>query len=348
MTAVRLHGPRDMRLEQIPHPGSPGLGQALLRITTVGVCGSDLHLYKDARIGSEAVQSPFILGHEFAAVVEAVGPESRDGFDRPLLPGMRVAVDPAVPCWRCERCQHGQPNLCRRLHFCGTYPDQGSLCQWMHMPARCCFPLPDAVDDTAGAMLEPLGIALHTVDLARIKVGHSVAILGAGCIGLLILQLAKLSGAAPIFISDKFPWRLTLAKKYGAIPLNCDEVDQAKAVLQATDGRGVDIAIEAAWADQSVQTAAEMLCYGGRLVIAGISEDDQLRIQHSTVRRKGADIRLVRRMKNTYPRTLHLAESGAVDLQTMITHRFPLAKTPEAYALNLGYRDKVIKIMIEV
>ncbi|MBN1217392.1 MAG: alcohol dehydrogenase catalytic domain-containing protein [Anaerolineae bacterium] len=348
MTAVRLHGPSDMRVEQISHPGPPGPGEVLLRITTVGVCGSDLHMYKDARIGDDLVQSPVMLGHEFAAVVEEVGPEARDGFDHPLTPGMRVAVDPAEPCWRCEMCEQGHPNLCLRLIFHGTYPGQGSLCQWMHMPARCCFPLSTAVDDTAGAMLEPLGIAIHTVDLARPKVAKSVAIVGAGCIGLLILQLAKLSGATPIFISDKFPWRLELAEKYGAIPINCDEVDQAKEVLKATNGRGVDVAIEAAWADHSVQAAADMLSFGGRLVIAGISEDDRLTLQHSTVRRKGTDIRLVRRMKHTYPRALTLATSGMVDLHTLVTHRFPLGKTPEAYELNLAYRDKVIKIMIEV
>ena len=348
VTAVRLHGPSDMRVEQIPHPGPPGPGEVLLQVTTVRVCGSDLHSYKDARIGDDVIQSPFILGHEFAAVVEEVGSEAQDGLDQPLSPGMRVTADPADPCWRCEMCEQGHPNLCLRLHFHGTYPDQGSLVQWMLMPARCCFPLSDSIDDTGAAMLEPLGIAIHTLDLARIKVANSVAILGAGCIGLLTLQLAKLSGAEPIFISDKFPWRLALAEKYGGIPINCDEVDQAEEVLKATNGRGVDIAIEAAWSDHSIQAAADMLCYGGRMVIAGISEDDQLTVRHSIVRRKGLDMRLVRRMKNTYPRALRLAESGIVDLHSLISHRFPLEKTPEAYAMNLDYQDNVVKIMIDL
>ena len=348
MTAVRLHGPSDMRVEQIPYPGPPGPGEVLLNVKTVGICGSDLHSYKDARIGDIVVQEPLILGHEFAAVVEEVGPEARDGLNQPLVPGMRVAVDPGQPCRRCEMCEQGHPNLCHRLHFCGTYPDQGSLCQWMHMPARTCFPLPASIDNTGGAMLEPLGIAIHSVDLARIRVANSVAILGTGCIGLMILQLARLSGADPIFISDKFPWRLELAQEYEAIPINCDEVDPAQEVLKATGGRGVDVAIEAAWTDHSVQQAADMLRLGGRMVIAGISENDQLTFQHSTVRRKGLTIRLVRRMKNTYPRALHLAESGLVDLHRMISHRFPLAKTPEAFALNAAYEDRVVKIVIDV
>ncbi len=348
MTAVRLHGPSDMRVEQIPRPGPPGPGKVLLRVTTTCICGSDLHSYKDARIGDVAIQEPLILGHEFAGVVEAVGPEALDGNFQPLLPGTRVAVDPAQPCWHCEMCEQGHPNLCHHLHFCGSYPDHGSLRQWMHMPARTCFPIPDSMDDVTAALLEPLGIAMHAVDLARIRVANSVAILGAGAIGLTILQLARLSGAMPIFISDKFSWRLALAEKLGGIPLNCDEVDPVQAVREATNGHGVDVAIEAAWADHSVQQAAEMIRLGGRLVIVGISEDDKLVFRHSTVRRKGVTIRLARRMKHTYPRSMRLVERGRVDLLQMVSHRFPLEKTPEAFALNAAYEDGVIKAVIEM
>lgn len=348
MTAVRLHGPSDLRVEQLPHPGPPDPGDVLLRVTAVGICGSDLHSYKDGRIGDSVLESPLILGHEFAGVVEAVGDDNIGGDFKPLSPGMRVAVDPAQPCWRCEMCERGHPNLCHNLHFCGAYPDHGSLCQWMHMPARTCFPVPDTIDDAGAALLEPLGIAVHAVDLAKLKVANSVAILGAGCIGLSILQLVKLSGAQPIFISDKFPWRLAAAEKFGAIPINCDTVDPVAAVLEATGGLGVDVAIEAAWADHSVQQAAEMVCLGGRMVIVGISEEDKLELTHSTVRRKGVTIRLARRMKHTYPRSVRLVESGTVDLNSMVSHRFPLEQTPEAFALNLAYRDDVVKIVIDV
>jgi L-iditol 2-dehydrogenase len=348
MTAGRLHGPADLRVEQIPHPGPPGPDQVLLRVTAVGVCGSDLHTYKDGGIGDAIVQSPLILGHEFAGVIEAVGEDNIGGDFKPLSPGMRVAVDPAQPCWRCEMCEQGHPNLCHRLHFCGSYPDQGSLCQWMRMPARACFPVSDKIDDASAALLEPLGIAIHAVDLAKIRVADSVAILGAGCVGLSILQLVKLSGAQPIFISDKFPWRLAVAERWGAIPINCDEVDPAQAVRQATGGHGVDVAIEAAWADHSVQQAADMLRLGGRMVIVGISEDDRIVLNHSSVRRKGLTIRMARRMKHTYPRAIKLLESGAVDLCGLVSHHFPLPESPQAFALNVAYKDNVVKIVIDV
>lgn len=348
MTAVRLHGPRDLRVDRVAWPGLPGPGQVLLRVTAVGICGSDLHSYKDGRIGDNILATPLTLGHEFAGVVEAVGPESFSGDFEALQPGMRVAVDPAQPCWRCPMCEQGHPNLCHHLHFCGSYPDEGSLSQWLRMPARACFPVPESIDDAHAALLEPLGIAVHAVDLAKIQVGNSVAILGAGCIGLSILTLARLSGAQPIFVSDKFPWRLALAEELGAIPINCDDTDPVRVVQEATQGEGVDVAIEAAWADHSVQQAAEMARLGGRLVIVGISEDDRLTFKHSTVRRKGLTIRLARRMKHTYPRSIRLVESGLVDMTPMISHRFPLAQTPQAFAMNAAYQDEVVKVVIEV
>ncbi len=167
---------------------------ALLRITAVGICGSDLHTYIDGRIGDAVVTTPLILGHEFGGVVEAVGPESLDGNFAPLLPGTRVAVDPAQPCGRCEMCEQGHPNLCHRLHFCGLYPDAGSLSEYMLMPAHWLFSVPDTIDDAGAALLEPLGVAIHAIDLAKIRVADSVVILGAGPIGLLSLAVGQAVG----------------------------------------------------------------------------------------------------------------------------------------------------------
>ncbi|MBW7881086.1 MAG: alcohol dehydrogenase catalytic domain-containing protein [Caldilineaceae bacterium] len=348
MLAARLHGPRDLRIDRVPRPPAPGPGQALLRVTAVGVCGSDLHTYQDARIGDTVVKTPLILGHEFAAVVAAVGPDALDGNFAPLTVGARVAVDPAQPCGRCEMCEQGHPNLCHRLHFCGTYPDPGSLSEYMIMPAHTCFPVPDTVDDAAAALLEPLGVAIHAVDLARIRVADSVAILGAGPIGLYILQLARLSGADPVYAVDQFPWRLELAARYGAIPINFKELDPVQTIKAQTGGRGVDIAMEAAWADHSIQWAAEMARLGGRLVLVGIPGPDRLEMKHSTARRKGLTIRLSRRMKHVYPRAIKLATSGAVDVTGIVSHHFPLEETPQAYAMNEAYRDNVIKVIIDV
>jgi L-iditol 2-dehydrogenase len=346
MLAARLHGPRDLRLERVPHPGPPGVGQALIRVKATGICGSDLHSYLDARIGDTPIQGPLVLGHEFAGIVEAVGPDAIDGCFQPLQPGARVAVDPAQPCGRCEGCEHGHPNLCRRLHFCGNYPDGGSLCEWMHMPARSCFPIPQSMDFETGALLEPLGVALHAIDLARIKVGSSVAILGAGPIGLLILRLARMAGAEPIFLTDRFPWRLGLGKTMGAVPIQMDREEPVDFVQRSTSGRGVDVAIEAAWADASVGQAAEMTRLGGRLILVGIPSDDRLMMKHSTARRKGLTILLSRRMKHMYPRAIRLVESGAVRLSELVTHRYPLSRVVEAMRRNAAYQGRVVKVVV--
>ena len=344
--AARLHGPRKLVVERVVHPGAPGPGQVLLRVKATGICGSDLHSYVDARIGDTGVKAPLILGHEFSGVVEAVGAEGWGGTFELVRPGMRVAVDPAQPCGRCEMCEEGHPNLCRRLHFCGNFPDGGSLCEWMHMPAHSCFPVPDALDDAEAALLEPLGVALHAVDLARLRVATSVAVIGAGPIGLLILQVARLAGAEPVFISDKLSWRLAAAKRYGGTPVAYGKGEAVEGVRKATGGRGVDVAIEAAWGDASVGEAAEMARAGGRVVLVGIPSEDRLEMKHSTARRKGLTILVNRRMKHVYPRAIQLVEKRRVDLLGMVSHRFPLRRAPEAFRLNASYRDKVVKVVI--
>jgi L-iditol 2-dehydrogenase len=347
MLAARLHGPRDLRVERVPAPGPPAAGRVLLRVKTTGVCGSDLHSYLDARIGDTAIEGPFVIGHEFSAVVEAVGSEAADGTHQPLAVGTRVAVDPAQPCGRCESCDQGHPNLCHRLLFCGNFPDGGSLCELLHMPARSCFPVPDAIDDTHAALIEPLGVALHAVDLAKVRVGDTVAIIGAGPIGLMILQLVRLSGASAIFVTDRFPWRLALAERWGARGVLSGGPDPVGAVSRETVGRGVDVAIEAAWADHSIEQAAAMARLGGRLVLVGIPGDDQLAMKHSTARRKGLTIRVCRRMKHIHRRAIDLILGGRVDLSALVSHRFPLAQAAEAFRLNAAYEDGVVKLVID-
>ena len=346
MLAARLHGPGDLRLDRVPRPGPPGRGQVLIRVRCTGICGSDLHSYADGRIGDTVVQSPLILGHEFSGLVEAVGPESLDGHFAPLEPGTRVAVDPAQPCGHCELCEQGHPNLCRHLAFCGNHPYGGSLCEQLLMPAHSCFPGPRGLDAEAAAMLEPLGGALHALDLAGLRLGSSVAILGAGPIGLLTLQLARLAGADPVFVTDPLPWRLRRAGHWGGRPVPDDREDVVARVLAETRGRGVDVAIEAAVGGESVAQAAEMARLGGRVVLVGIPGDDQLVMKHSTARRKALTVVLSRRMKHCYPRAIRLALEQRVDLAGLVSHRFPLRRAAEAFALNAAYRDEVVKVMI--
>lgn len=349
MLAARLYGPRDLRVEHVPEPAAPGAGEALLRVKTVGICGSDLHTYLDGRIGDTALASPLVLGHEFGGVIEAVGTDARDGNDQPLRIGQRVAVDPATPCWRCEFCEAGHPNLCRRMHFCGLFPDDGALRERMIVSARSCFPVPEQITDAGMALLEPLGVALHAVDLGKIKLAHSVVVIGCGSIGLFIVQLARMHGADPIYAFDKFPWRVEKACALGATDAWTDERDPVEVIKEVTGGRGVDVVFEAAWADHTVWQAGEMAKNGGRVVLVGIPSDDTFTMKHSTARRKGLTIVLSRRMKHVYPRTIRLVTQTPkpVDMDSLISHRFPLAQAAEAFALNVEYPPEMVKVVIE-
>jgi L-iditol 2-dehydrogenase len=217
----------------------------------------------------------------------------------------------------------------------------------MHMPAHSCFPVPDSVDDDQAALLEPLGVAIHAVDLAKVRVGQSAAVIGAGPIGLLILQMLKIAGADPIFVTEKLPWRLRRASDYGGVPIEHEAGKSVSRITSETAGRGVNVVIEAAWGDRSLEEGAEMACLGGRLIVVGISGEDRFDMKQSTARRKGLTILMSRRMKHTYPRAIRLVSEGRIDLLGLVSHRFPLHQVAEAFRLNAAYQDNVVKALVK-
>ena len=351
LKAARLHGPRDIRIDNVDEPPPPGPGEALIKITSVGLCGSDLHVYTDGQIGGVGLEAPLTLGHEFAGEVLAVGEGASDGEHNPLAPGTRVAIDPATPDVTHEMYERGHPNLCPEK-FYGLYPDDGALQERMICNARNCFVLPPGVSDAAGALLEPLGVAIHALDLSKLKIGNTVVVIGCGPIGLLIIRLAKLTGASEILAFDLHQWRIEKALQWGATCVwrVTDDSDPVEQVMEATRARGVDIVFEAAWSDHTVNWAAEMSRHGGRLVLVGIPGDDRFSMKHSTARRKGLTIMISRRMKHTYPRAIKLALAGksVIDLDDLVSHTMQLAETPRAFEIFEAYDDMVNKIIVDV
>lgn len=338
--ATFFHAPRDIRVADVPD-SDPGPGEVLLDVTAVGVCGSDLHTYVYGNVGGITSDEPLTLGHEAAGVVVAAGPEVI------LQPGQRVAIDPARPCGRCERCQAGEPHLCLQLAFMGLYPHHGALRQRMVYPAQLCVPVPSRITDIGAAMLEPLGVALHASRLTEIQIGEDVAVVGCGAIGLLLIRLARLAGARRIFAADPHPWRRDAAAAYGAdVVLDASVVDVAAEVLRLTDKRGVDVAIEAAWVAETATQCVEMARYGGRVVIVGIPVEDFITFRASAARRKELTIRYSRRMKHTYPAAIALAASGQVDLDRLASHPFALEQTREAFEMAAAYADGVVRAVV--
>lgn len=331
MKSVRLHGTGDLQLheEDVPVAGD---AETLVHVKSVGVCGSDLHWFGEGGIGDAKLDHPLVLGHEMAGVTSE---------------GQRVAIDPAIPCGRCEFCAHGHPNLCENLIFAGHGQTDGSMREWMPWNTKSLFPLPDSLSDDDGALLEPLGVAIHTVDLGKLKPGMSVGVIGCGPIGLLVIQMAKLAGASNIVATDKLPHRVDAAKAFGASHAFLAEAgNELGEIRAATSGRGVDVAFDAAGSPDAVDMAFAAVSVGGKVILAGIPEEDKTTFTASLARRKGLTIKLVRRMKHTYPRAIELVSKGLVDLRSLVTHRFPLEQAAEAF--RVAQRREGLKIIIEV
>jgi L-iditol 2-dehydrogenase len=343
MKAARLYAPGDIRAEELPEPPAPGPGEVRLAITAVGICGSDLHYYREGGLGGLVPEEPLVLGHEFAARIEDVGP----GVTLPV--GTRVAVEPGRSCGRCEMCVEGRPNLCPSILFCGSPPVDGALRERMIYPESLLFPLPDGVSDAEGAALEPLGIGLHALSLARLAPGGTAAVLGGGPIGLMLAMLCRVAGAAEVIVTEPVPHRREAALRVGATAgLDPSAEPAGAAIRRLTRGRGVDVAFEAAGAADTPTAAAEAVRPGGHLVLVGIPADDRLVLSHAVARRKGLTVRFARRMKHTYPRAIALVTSGAVDLRPLLSHHFSLTETARAFQIADTYADGALKVTIHV
>lgn len=315
---ARLHGIGDLRVTDEPEPDPPGAGSSLVQVTSVGICGSDLHWFAEGGIGDAQLRSPVVPGHEFAGIA-LNGPHA----------GRRVAVDPAIPCERCEECRRGFRNLCPSVRFAGHGELDGGLRERMTWPDAQLFPIPDEISDDAGAVLEPLGVAIHAIDLAHLRLGADVLVVGAGPIGILLTRLARLSGAHRVFVSEPREHRRAVAAA------DADGVwhpaDAAAALTQATAGRGVDTVIEMAGNDDAIASAVDAARPGARVVLGGIPSEDRSSFVASTARRKGLTFAMVRRMNDVYPRAIALARGKSLDLDALVTARYAIDDAATAF-----------------
>ena len=343
MKALYLLGPEKMEFRDLPVP-TIGPGEALIKIKSVGVCASDSHRYLHGKLGDEDMPGPLILGHEFSAEVVEVAPDVTS-----VRPGDRVAVEPARHCGKCEMCRTGHPNLCPNVQFCGTPPVDGSLQEYMAYPAEFLYKLPENVGYDEGALLEPLGVALHSVRLGHVKPGWTAAILGVGPIGLSTLLILRAVGVLQIFVTDPLDYRLDLARKLGAdAAINPEREDPVKVIHEQTNGRGVDVVFEAAGVRDTPEQAVEMARPGGNVVLIGIPVDEWISFKSTPSRRKGLTIHMVRRMKHVYEYTIPMLERGMIDVKPLVTHVFPFSRAEEAMATAVHYRDGVVKAVIHV
>ncbi|CAF0803849.1 unnamed protein product [Adineta steineri] len=338
--ALVLHKIDDLRLEPFP-VSEPKDGEVLIEMQSVGICGSDVHYWKWGAIGDFIVRAPMVLGHESSGKVIKVGPNVKN-----LKEGDRVTIEPGVPCRRCDFCKTGRYNLCPDVVFLATPPVHGSIARYHTHAADFCFKLPDHVSYEEGAFCEPLSVGVHACRRAGVTIGSKVLITGAGPIGLVSMLAAKAMGADTVIMTDISQSRLDFAKKIGASHVILADKDAQKTaqIVIETLGCMPDISIECSGAESSIQTTFYGTISGGVVVLVGLGRPlASLPIVNAAVRE--IDIRGVFRYANCYPAALSLIASGRIDVKPLITHRFKINESVQAF--EMAESGQAIKVMIQ-
>jgi len=329
MTAAVLHAAGDLRIEQRPVP-VPLARQILVRVSSVGVCGSDVHYFEHGRIGDFVVRSPLVLGHETSGVIVDVGA----GVPRERI-GARVAVEPGEPCGRCAPCKAGRYNLCPSIKFHGTPPVDGTLAEYVCVHADLAFAVPDQISDNAAALLEPLSVGIWANHQADVQPGGSVLIAGAGPIGLVAAQVARARGAACIAVSDVNPIRLAVALENGATSALRAGAEEMPS--------GFDAFIDCSGALAAISSGVRAVRPGGSVVLVGMGPDE-LQLPFGVVQQRELRITGTFRYANTWPAAIALAASGRVELDKLVTGEYALADV--ARALAAGRDPQHVKAII--
>lgn len=343
MKAAVLAGLRQIEITNVPEPVINSDTDVLLKIEMAGVCGSDVHYYETGHIGSQVIEYPFIVGHECAATVEQVG----KSVNRVKV-GRRIAVEAAISCHECDQCKAGRENTCRNLKFLGC-PGQiaGCLCEYIVMPQECCYPINDSMSFEKAVLCEPLAIGVYAVQQADIAKQSDIAILGAGPIGLSCILAAKAQGVNRFYVTEKIPERIETARTTGAEWVGNPKTENIIEQILKRQPEGLDVVFECAGQQETIDEAVEILRPGGKLMLIGIPGEDRVSFIIDKIRRKEITLINVRRQNKCTGKCVELVQSNQINPDFMVTHRFTLDQTQDAFELVAGYRDGVVKAMIE-
>ena len=338
--AVLTH-PKQIEVEQREMP-QPKEDEVLIRIRTVGICGSDVHYYEHGRIGRYVVEKPIILGHEASGEIVSVGSKVTH-----LHAGQRVAIEPGATCGECDYCKSGRYNLCPHVKFLATPPYDGAFAEYVTMRSDVVFPIPDDFSFETAALIEPFSVGLHAIRRGELKQNETVIIMGMGPVGLLTVVNAKLAGASTIIGVDLEQSRLDLALEMGAThTINLREESLAQKVMEATNYELVDVAFETAGNPKAVQGAVASVKRGGRVVIVGMSPQDEVPVNISHIVDSEIDLRGIFRYHHTYPASIELLSNKDVNIDKIITSKYSLDQTGAAFEKALQDKANTVKIMV--
>lgn len=341
MLVAELIANRQFRLTDQPVP-EPGPGEILVRVGAVGICGSDVHSYSEGAIGDTPCQYPMVLGHEPAGTVVKTG-AGVTGW----APGDRAALEPAVYCYHCELCRSGHHNVCAKIRFLSNPGIPGFFREFVNLPATNLIPIPEHVSLDLATVVEPLAVAMHSLEFAAVGIGDTVAVFGAGPIGLLTIASLKVSGASRIFAVEPVAHRRDMAKHMGAHEaIDPDAVDSVRELMASTHGRGVDCAIDCAAKEHTTNWAIRAARNAGRVVLTGIHSAAMVPFDVSHMRRKELAIYNVRRSNHESEAARDLIAERAEWFAPMLTHRQPLDEIAAAFSTVEHYADGVGKMIV--
>lgn len=337
MTAVRRIEVLDCAMPK------PAPTEALLEISYVGVCGSDVHFFESGERKGEPFSLPFILGHEASAIVKAVGSSVKD-----LCPGDRVVVEPQKTCGKCEFCRSGNYNMCPDVVFPSVPPYDGMLRRYMTFPAHLCYKLPDHVSLLEGALSEPLAVGLSAADRGKVTVGKTVVILGMGAIGLTTLLACKARGASKIIAVDLFQNRLDCAAAFGATHvINASKVDAVTEAMRLTEQIGADVVFETAGNRKTAAQTVEYLKRCGTIVLVG-NVNGETPMRFMDLMYKQGELKTIYRYTHHFRTAVSALAAGNIDAEKMISQVFPFEQTQEAFSRALNDKTTVVKLVIEI
>ncbi len=343
MKAMMLTGIRQMEMKEIPEPVLVKSNDVKIKLSVVGICGSDIHYYTQGQIGSQKVQYPFTVGHEGAGVVVETGKSVKQ-----VRPGDQIAIEPAMPCRECDQCLAGRHHTCRKLRFLGC-PGQaeGCLKEYIVMPEESCFPLTGNLTPDNGSVSEPLAIGIYAVKKSGGVKGLSIGIFGYGPIGMSVMLASKRQNAGKIYVTDLIKERLSIAGKEGAFfmanPLRENIVEK----IMESEPLGLDLAFECCGKQEAFDEAIDLLKPGGKLIVVGIPEFDRWSLDVENTRRREISLQFIRRQVDCVEEALEMMKNRSIVIDNMVTHRFPFARAKEAFDLVAGYQDGVMKAMID-
>jgi L-iditol 2-dehydrogenase len=341
MAIAELVSPRSFAVRDYSRPKAAP-GEVLVRVEAVGICGSDLHYFSEGHIGDVPAKYPMVLGHEPVGTIVECG-DGVTGWSA----GDRVALEPPSYCYHCEFCMTGRHNLCDHGRFMSSPDDPGFFRDHVSVPAINLLPLPKNLGFAEGTLWEPVSIILHSFRFARPQIGETVAVIGAGPIGLTTIAALKIAGAARVFCIEPLAHRRTLALELGADEaIDSSAVDPVHEVLQATHRRGVDLAIDCATRDNTINQCIRMARSAGRVLVTGVPTDVNISLEFHPLRRKELEFFTVRRSNHVGQPSLRLLEEHPKRFTPMITHRAMLGAIQSSFETLESYADGVGKIVL--